>query len=135
MIAAHADVVGMTVASECVAANQLGLDYAAVCIVDNLANGVGDALLTPEEYRRGQEANQRRLLDALGRGACPRCVAVSVAVVGRRARRRDASGCAPRTGRDRARARTSCPSRATTCSTGRPARWCRGSSTATRTQP
>jgi len=65
MISAHADVVGMTVASECVAANQLGLDYAAVCIVDNLANGVGDALLTPEEYAQGQEANRAQLAAAL----------------------------------------------------------------------
>ena len=42
MIAGFADVVGMTVGAECVAANQLGLDYAAVCIVDNLANGLDD---------------------------------------------------------------------------------------------
>lgn len=65
MIAAHADVVGMTVASECVAANQLGLDYAAVCVVDNLANGLDAELLTPDQYRAGQEANRARLLGAL----------------------------------------------------------------------
>ena len=39
LIAAHADVVGMTIASECVVAGELGLDYAALCVVDNLANG------------------------------------------------------------------------------------------------
>jgi 5'-methylthioadenosine phosphorylase len=65
MIAAHADVIGMTVASECVAANQLGMEYAAVCVVDNLANGMGAVLLTPEEYARGQAANRSQLLDAL----------------------------------------------------------------------
>ena len=65
MIATHADLVGMTVASECVAANQLRLDYAAVCVVGNLANGIGPAPLTPEEYARGQASNQARLLDAL----------------------------------------------------------------------
>ena len=42
LIAAHADVVGMTIASECVVAGELGLAYAAVCVVDNLANGLGD---------------------------------------------------------------------------------------------
>ena len=41
LIAAHADVVGMTIASECVVAGELGLAYAAVCVVDNLANGIG----------------------------------------------------------------------------------------------
>jgi 5'-methylthioadenosine phosphorylase len=65
MIASHADVVGMTVASESVAAAQLGLRYAAVCIIDNLANGIAEHRLTREEYERGQAANQRRLADAL----------------------------------------------------------------------
>lgn len=65
MLAEHADIVGMTVASECVAANQLGIDYAAVCVVDNLANGIGATLLTPEEYELGQAQNRDRLLAAL----------------------------------------------------------------------
>src|SRR4051812_45096073 len=38
LIAAHADVIGMTIATESVVAGELGLRYAAVCIVDNLAN-------------------------------------------------------------------------------------------------
>ena len=67
MIAEHADVVGMTVASECVAANQLGLAYAAVCVVDNLANGLDAEPLTREEYERAQLANQPALLDVLSR--------------------------------------------------------------------
>ena len=41
LVAAHADVVGMTVATECVIAGELGLRYAELCVVDNLANGVG----------------------------------------------------------------------------------------------
>jgi 5'-methylthioadenosine phosphorylase len=65
MMAKFADVVGMTVASECVAACQVGLDYAAACIVDNLANGIADAPLTPEEYERGQAANREQLASAL----------------------------------------------------------------------
>ena len=65
LIARHADVVGMTMASECVAACQLGLAYAAVCVVDNLANGVGEAPLTREEYVAGVAANRQRLEAAL----------------------------------------------------------------------
>jgi purine nucleoside phosphorylase len=65
LIAQHADVVGMTMASECVAACQLGLAYAAVCVVDNLANGIGDAPLSREEYEAGHAANRERLAAAL----------------------------------------------------------------------
>lgn len=65
MVAQHADVVGMTVASECTAACQLGIEYAAVCIVDNLANGIGERPLTREEYEHGQLSNQERVADAL----------------------------------------------------------------------
>jgi 5'-methylthioadenosine phosphorylase len=65
MVSKFADVIGMTVASECTAACQLDVDYAAVCIVDNLANGIGDHPLTREEYERGQASNQQRLADVL----------------------------------------------------------------------
>jgi 5'-methylthioadenosine phosphorylase len=65
LIAGVADIVGMTVASECVAANQLGLDYACIAIVDNLANGLAGDLLTPEAYERGQALNRERMLEAL----------------------------------------------------------------------
>ena len=51
LIAAHATVVGMTIASECLAAAGDGLAYAAICVVDNLANGVGERALTIEELR------------------------------------------------------------------------------------
>jgi 5'-methylthioadenosine phosphorylase len=65
LLAAHADVVGMTVASECVLAAELGLAYAAVCVVDNLANGIGTTELTLEEFEAGKRANQARLLSSL----------------------------------------------------------------------
>jgi 5'-methylthioadenosine phosphorylase len=61
LIARHADVIGMTIASECVIAGELGLRYAAICIVDNLANGVGERELTVEEFRAGRERNRERL--------------------------------------------------------------------------
>jgi len=64
-LASFADVVGMTVGSECVIANELGLQYAAVCIVDNLANGLGSSLLTPEEFAAGKAANAASLHRAL----------------------------------------------------------------------
>ncbi len=65
LIAAHADLVGMTLASECIVAGELGLPYAAICIVDNLANGVAARPLAPEELERDREANAARLRDAL----------------------------------------------------------------------
>jgi 5'-methylthioadenosine phosphorylase len=57
-IAAHAEVVGMTVGSECVAAGEAGLRYAAICVVDNLANGVADTELTLLEIERNRDAHR-----------------------------------------------------------------------------
>lgn len=77
LMAAHADVVGMTLAAECVVAGELGLDYAALCVVDNLANGLAeetvsttgmeaDRLINAERLREGLEAVLPRL-GAVGR--------------------------------------------------------------------
>ena len=68
LIAAHADVVGMTVASECVVAGELGLRYAALCVVDNLANGVGERELTLAEIERNRAANAAVAPGDAGRG-------------------------------------------------------------------
>jgi 5'-methylthioadenosine phosphorylase len=68
LMAAHAHVVGMTIASECIVAGELGLAYAAACVVDNLANGIGVEPLGIEELERDRAANVARLcasLDAL----------------------------------------------------------------------
>lgn len=65
LIAAHADVVGMTLASECVVASELGLAYAAVCIVDNLANGIGAEPLSPAQVESHRERNVTHLAAAL----------------------------------------------------------------------
>jgi 5'-methylthioadenosine phosphorylase len=65
LLAAHAHLVGMTIASECVLAGELGIPYAAVCVVDNLANGVGETALTMEEFHAGAAANRARLVAAL----------------------------------------------------------------------
>ena len=57
-----ADLVGMTVAAECMLATEVGLPYAAICVVDNLANGLGDAPLTIDEFNAGVRANRARLI-------------------------------------------------------------------------
>ena len=55
----------MTIASECVVACELGLAYAAVCVVDNLANGVAAHPLSPAELERDRGRNAERLRDDL----------------------------------------------------------------------
>jgi 5'-methylthioadenosine phosphorylase len=70
LIAAHADVVGMTVASECLIANEAGLDYAAVCVIDNMAHGIDGGAgptgpLSMEEVLARTAANRPRLLASL----------------------------------------------------------------------
>jgi 5'-methylthioadenosine phosphorylase len=65
LMAAHADVVGMTIASECIVAGELGLAYASICVVDNLANGIGLGPLSVEEMEGQRTLNVTRLRDAL----------------------------------------------------------------------
>ncbi len=65
MIAPHADLVGMTIASECVIAGELGLEYAALCMVDNLANGLADGQLSVAEMEADRLINATRLRDGL----------------------------------------------------------------------
>ena len=66
-MAAHAQLVGMTIASECIAACEVGLSYAAICVVDNLANGVGERELTMEQLLAGRAANREAVAGALER--------------------------------------------------------------------
>jgi 5'-methylthioadenosine phosphorylase len=75
LIAPHADVVGMTVASECVVAGELGLQYAALCMVDNLANGLGPESLSVAEMEADRAANAGVLRDGLA-AVLPRLGAV-----------------------------------------------------------
>jgi 5'-methylthioadenosine phosphorylase len=65
LIAAHADVVGMTIASECIVAAELGLAYAAICVVDNLANGIGQGPLEIIELEAARAGNALQLHDGL----------------------------------------------------------------------
>jgi 5'-methylthioadenosine phosphorylase len=75
LIAPHADVVGMTLAAECIVAAELGLDYAALCMVDNLANGLGEGTLSVAEMEADRAANAARLRDGLA-AVLPRLGAV-----------------------------------------------------------
>jgi 5'-methylthioadenosine phosphorylase len=65
LIAAHADVVGMTVASECIVARELGLQYAALCMVDNLANGLGEGELNVAGLEADRAENAALLREGL----------------------------------------------------------------------
>ena len=64
-MAGHAELVGMTIASECVVAGELQLPYAAICVVDNMANGIGSAL-DVDELRATREGNSERLRESIG---------------------------------------------------------------------
>jgi 5'-methylthioadenosine phosphorylase len=65
LAATHADVIGMTLASEWSVAGDLGLRYAAICVVDNHANGVVGEELEMAELSEGRERNQSTLQAAL----------------------------------------------------------------------
>jgi 5'-methylthioadenosine phosphorylase len=65
LIARDADVIGMTMASECVVAGELGLAYAAICAVVNYANGVGEEPLTLAEVEEGAATMRAALGDSL----------------------------------------------------------------------
>jgi 5'-methylthioinosine phosphorylase len=75
LMAAHAEVVGMTIASECVVARELGLDYAALCMVDNLANGLAPEPVSVEAMAADRIRNGERLRDGLA-AVLPRLGAV-----------------------------------------------------------
>ena len=69
LLSQFADVVGMTIASECIVAGELGLAYAAICVIDNLANGVREEVLTPEQFEAGKAANRAATVATLGQAA------------------------------------------------------------------
>ena len=67
MMAAHADIVGMTMAAEAIIAGELGLSYAALCSVDNYCNGVVETPLTMETILEGAERNRETMLTIVGK--------------------------------------------------------------------
>ncbi|MBF0589065.1 MAG: MTAP family purine nucleoside phosphorylase [Magnetococcales bacterium] len=68
MMQSHTHLVGMTVASESTLATELELPYAAICMVDNYANGVAGDVLSFEAFKQQVRDNQAvmlRLVEAL----------------------------------------------------------------------
>ncbi|MEN6444168.1 MAG: MTAP family purine nucleoside phosphorylase [Methanoregula sp.] len=59
-LAKVADVVGMTVASEATLACELGMDFSALCTVDNYANGLGGDVLTYEHILSTSRTHRHR---------------------------------------------------------------------------
>ncbi|MBF0177211.1 MAG: MTAP family purine nucleoside phosphorylase [Magnetococcales bacterium] len=57
-----ADLVGMTLAAECILAGELSIPYAALCMVDNHANGITDHPLTFEAFKEQVRVNKEKLL-------------------------------------------------------------------------
>jgi len=55
------DIVGMTMASECICATEAGIRYAAICSVDNYANGITPTPLAMEEVSAGARRNEALL--------------------------------------------------------------------------
>jgi 5'-methylthioadenosine phosphorylase len=61
------DVVGMTIASEATLANELGIPFSAICMVDNFAHGIGDDALSYEQILRCARANTQKTEQILER--------------------------------------------------------------------
>ncbi len=61
LLSDYADVVGMTVASEATLAQELGLGYAAICSVDNMAHGLSGGRFDAEDIKANAALNRRRV--------------------------------------------------------------------------
>jgi len=70
ILSRFADLVGMTLASEATLARELSVPFAAICTVDNYANGLADGVLTWDEVleisRRYRERTDRILKTIIG---------------------------------------------------------------------
>jgi 5'-methylthioadenosine phosphorylase len=67
MISQFADLVGMTMASEAVIAQELEIPYASLCSVDNFAHGLEEKALTMEKTLRHARQNAEATLRVLTR--------------------------------------------------------------------
>ena len=67
MMAKFADLVGMTMASEAIVAQELEIAYASVCSVDNYAHGIGQKALTMEEITRRARQSAEAILKIVAR--------------------------------------------------------------------
>jgi 5'-methylthioadenosine phosphorylase len=67
MMSRFADLVGMTMASEAVIAQELGLHYAALCSIDNYGHGLGEKELTIEEILQHARRNTEIIIKIVRR--------------------------------------------------------------------
>jgi 5'-methylthioadenosine phosphorylase len=67
MIREVADCVGMTVASEATIAREMGLQYAALCTLDNYANGVRDQVIDYPKIQQAAARNAQACLEIAAR--------------------------------------------------------------------
>lgn len=65
MIKHYADIVGMTMGSEATLASELDIPYAAVCSVDNYANGISNKKLNFTEIKKMQKKNKEKIIKLL----------------------------------------------------------------------
>lgn len=57
LIKNFADVVGMTMAKEATLSNELKIEYASLCLIDNFAHGISKRPLTQKEIEENQKKN------------------------------------------------------------------------------
>ena len=67
MLSRFADLVGMTMGGEAPVATELGLEYAALCSIDNFGNGLVETPLTEDQIREGAKVNRDNLLKIVDR--------------------------------------------------------------------
>jgi len=60
------DIVGMTCAHEATLCRELGLPYAVLCIIDNMANGIAGTEISYEEFHAGVKRNLATMETILG---------------------------------------------------------------------
>lgn len=66
MMAHYADIVGMTMASEATLAGESEIPYAAICSVDNYANGIKDITIHDADVEKGKAQNLAHVEKILG---------------------------------------------------------------------
>lgn len=60
-----AHVVGMTVAAECILASELEIPYAAICMIDNMGNGIDPEPISYSAFKAQVHANEKRLIGVI----------------------------------------------------------------------
>jgi 5'-methylthioadenosine phosphorylase len=65
-LAGVADIVGMTLGSEATLARELGMEFAAICTVDNYANGISDQAMSWEQVLNTTKKFSERTREMIG---------------------------------------------------------------------